>query len=74
MRIREVPERVAAVARYSGRWSRSSYEHHHARLLEALAPAGWVAVGPPRFARFNPPFTPWFLRRNEVVQDVRPRA
>jgi hypothetical protein len=74
VRIREVPERVAAVARYSGRWSRSSYEQHHARLLEALAPAGWVPVGPPRFARFNPPFTPWFLRRNEVVQDVRPRA
>ena len=21
-------------------------------------------------ARFDPPFTPWFLRRNEVVQDV----
>ncbi|HQA15238.1 MAG TPA: hypothetical protein PLD94_13830 [Ornithinibacter sp.] len=20
--------------------------------------------------RFDPPFTPWFLRRNEVVQDV----
>jgi hypothetical protein len=74
VRVREVPERLAAVARYSGRWSRSSYDEHHARLLEALAPAGWVPVGPPRFARFNPPFTPWFLRRNEVVQDVRPRA
>jgi hypothetical protein len=74
VRVKAVPERVAAVARYSGRWSRSSYEQHHARLLEALAPAGWVPVGPPRFARFNPPFTPWFLRRNEVVQDVRPRA
>jgi hypothetical protein len=27
-------------------------------------------VGEPRFARFNPPFTPWFLRRNEIVIDV----
>jgi hypothetical protein len=34
--------------------------------------AGLQAVGPPRFARFNPPFTPWFLRRNEVVQGVEP--
>jgi hypothetical protein len=28
-------------------------------------------VGPPRFARFDPPFKPWFLRHNEVVQDVQ---
>ncbi len=24
----------------------------------------------PRWDRFDPPFVPWFLRRNEVVQDV----
>ncbi|HEX9230079.1 MAG TPA: heme-binding protein, partial [Arthrobacter sp.] len=30
-----------------------------------------TAVGPPRFARFDPPFKPWFLRRNEVLQDVQ---
>ena len=39
--------------------------------LEAgIARAGLVATGPPRYARFDPFFTPWFLRRNEVVQDV----
>jgi hypothetical protein len=27
-------------------------------------------VGSPRWARFDPPFVPAFLRRNEVVQDV----
>ena len=36
----------------------------------AVLAAGFVPVGPPRFARFDPPFKPWFLRRNEVVQDV----
>ena len=30
----------------------------------------FVPVGPPRFARYDAPFKPWFLRRNEVVQDV----
>ncbi|MEB8326011.1 hypothetical protein NGF75_08425 [Dietzia kunjamensis] len=29
-----------------------------------------AASGRPRFARFDPPFTPWFLRQNEFVQDV----
>lgn len=33
--------------------------------------AGLTAVGAPRFARFDPPFKPWFLRHNEVIQDVQ---
>lgn len=39
-------------------------------LQDAVVAAGFTPVGPPRFARFDPPFKPWFLRRNEVVQDV----
>jgi hypothetical protein len=27
-------------------------------------------VGAPTWARFDPPFVPWFLRRNEVLQEV----
>ena len=70
VRIRAVPERRAAARRYSGRWSESAYQTQAAGLLDAIREAGLTAVGEPRFARFNPPFTPWFLRRNEVVQDV----
>ncbi|GAA1699235.1 heme-binding protein [Dietzia cercidiphylli] len=70
VRIRQVPDRVAAAVRYSGRWSESGYRRHLADLEAGIARAGLVATGPPRFARFDPPFKPWFLRRNEVVQDV----
>jgi hypothetical protein len=70
VRIRTEPERVAAAARYSGRWSRRDYDRRLTDLREAIATAGLTAVGEPRFARFNPPFTPWFLRRNEIVIDV----
>ncbi len=70
VRVREVPERLAAAVRYSGRWTQSSYERHLTELLDAVAAAGLVAIGAPRLARFDPPFKPWFLRRNEVVQDV----
>ena len=38
--------------------------------MAAIDTAGFTAVGPARFARFDPPFKPWFLRRNEIVQDV----
>jgi hypothetical protein len=72
--VREVPERVAAAVRYSGRWSQESYERHLAELLDAVRAAGLVPTGAPRFARFDPPFKPWFLRRNEVVQDVEGAA
>lgn len=68
--LRTVPERLVAVSRFSGRWTRVSWESHREELLAAVAAAGLVTVGQPRFARFDPPYTPWFLRRNEVIVDV----
>jgi SOUL heme-binding protein len=70
VQVRAVPERLAAAVRYSGRWSQASYERHLSELLDAVTAAGLTPTGAPRFARFDPPFKPWFLRRNEVVQDV----
>lgn len=70
VRTRRVPAETAAALRFSGRWSRQSYERHAADLLEALTAAGLRPAGPPRYARFDPPWTPWFLRRNEVVVPV----
>ncbi|HQR25964.1 MAG TPA: heme-binding protein [Nocardioides sp.] len=67
---RRVPAETAAAVRFSGRWSRRSYEEREARLLAAVEAAGLEVVGTPRYARFDPPWTPWFLRRNEVVVPV----
>jgi hypothetical protein len=67
---RRVPAQTAAALRFSGRWSRSSYEKRTAQLLAAVDAAGLEVVGPPRYDRFDPPWTPWFLRRNEVVVPV----
>lgn len=68
--IRSAPEELAAVTRYSGRWTASSYRQQAARLRQAVQDAGLEPTGPPRFARFDPPWTPWFRRRNEVVLPV----
>ncbi len=70
IRIREVPAQVAAATTFTGRWSEPIYRHQLAGLRRALTRAGLDVVGPPRFARFNPPWTPWFLRHNEVVLPV----
>ena len=71
VKIRAVPGSLAAAVRFSGSGSKSAFEQRNDGLQAALALAGLTAVGPPRFARFDPPFKPWFLRRNEVVQDVQ---
>lgn len=70
VRLRRIPAQTAAALRFSGRWSRGRYEDNARRLLAALDTAGLEVDGPLRFARFNPPWTPWFLRRNEVVAPV----
>lgn len=70
VRTRRVPAETAAALRFSGRWTRRSFEKHAARLLAAVDEAGLTVVGPTRYARFDPPWTPWFLRRNEVVVPV----
>ena len=68
--IRAVPDRLTAVSRFSGRWSESAYRTHLAELATAIDAVGLHPVGEPRFARFDPPYKPWFMRRNEVAQDV----
>ncbi|MGM0386783.1 MAG: SOUL family heme-binding protein, partial [Actinomycetota bacterium] len=64
--VRQVPIHVAAVTTFTGRWTERSYLERVAELRTAVKRAGLEVSGPPRFARFDPPWTPWFLRRNEV--------
>jgi len=68
--VRTVAPRLVAAARFTGRWSRSAYEKHRSALLVGLADVGLTPAGEPWFARFDPPFTPWFLRHNEVLVEV----
>ena len=66
-----VPGGMAAAAEYSGRWSERNFVGHLEGLRTAIAAQGLTEVGNPRFARFDPPYRPTFLRRNEVILDVR---
>lgn len=70
VRIRVVPERTMAVHRYSGTWSEDNYLKHERVLLDALADDGVATHGAPVSARYNAPFTPWFMRRNEVMIEI----
>lgn len=65
-----VPASRGAAASFSGRWTSRNYLDHAAALGQAVDEAGFTALGLPRFALFDPPYKPWFLRRNEVIQRV----
>ena len=66
VKLRELPASRVAVIRYSGFWSQANYEEHLALLQAALREADQPWVGEPVRSRYNPPITPWFLRRNEI--------
>jgi hypothetical protein len=73
VQIREVPAQLIACWRYTGRWTESNYRDQEKLLREQIAKRGLAIRGEPILARYNPPFTPWFMRRNEVLIPVQSR-
>lgn len=74
VRLREVPARRMAAVRYSGRWSEAAYLGHRRELESWVRSQGLRSVGEPLWARYNSPFAPWFLRRNEILVPVEEDA
>jgi hypothetical protein len=72
--LRQVPARRVAAVRYSGFWSEKRYLRYKEELQSWIERMGFSIVGDPIWARYNPPFMPWFLRRNEVLIPVALRA
>ena len=66
VRVRDVASVEVAVIVYSGSWSKRNYEEHLARLKAVLGEKGIPWTGEAIYARYNPPLTPWFMRRNEI--------
>ena len=70
VQVREVPERLVAVVRYRGRWSDSNYQENRKVLLASVDAAGVTPEGAVESALYDPPYTPPFMRRNEVMVEV----
>jgi hypothetical protein len=68
--LRQVPARHIASLRYSGFWSEKSYLRHKEKLKKWAKDKGFKVVGEAEWARYNSPFTPWFMRRNEILLPV----
>jgi len=65
--VREVPGRLMAVLRFSGRWTDANYEARQDELIELVDAENITALGEVQRAAYNAPFSLPFMRRNEVL-------
>jgi hypothetical protein len=72
VKLREIPAYRAAAIRYSGTWSEKGYKKQLALLQDWMEAENLEAAGEPVWARYNAPFTPWFMRRNEILIPIGP--
>jgi len=71
VQIRELPAVTFAVRQFSGAPNEQGVQKEIAALRQAVAAAGLAVVdAPPVFSRYDPPWTPSFMRRNEVMLEI----
>jgi hypothetical protein len=71
VRIQQLPGRKVAAVRFKGYTRERTVEEETALLLCEVGKAGLAPVGKPFLMRYNSPFTPGFMRRNEVGIEVK---
>ena len=70
--LRTDPGKRVAVVRFSGYAEPSPVAAKTAALTDWMRQNQLTPAGPPTLAQYNPPWTLWFLRRNEVMIPVAP--
>ena len=68
--LHTVPERTIAAISFSGWATAGKVRRNKEALLATLEAEGIEVIGAPTLNQYNPPWTPPFLRRNEVVVEV----
>jgi len=70
VKIRAIPAQRMAAIQFSGRWTAKNYDKHLEKLMTWAQDKGLKISGEPVWARYNAPFVPWFMRRNEILLPV----
>ena len=66
-----VPVLTVAAIRFSGGWNTRRARGYEAELVRQLSEWGISPAGTTMFARYDPPWKPGFLRRNEVLVPIK---
>ncbi len=67
VKIRQIDETNYAVIKFSGFTGDEKVKRKISELLQWMANEEIIPTGSPELARYNPPITPPFFRRNEVM-------
>jgi hypothetical protein len=67
IRIRELPAASFAVTQVGGSPIESTLRQRKEEFVASVLEAGFHLSGRPSYARYDPPWTPPFLRRNELL-------
>ena len=70
VKIREVPAEKKAVITFSGFYNEEKVQEKTQALRDWIKIKNLKPIGEPQFARYNPPWTLPFMRRNEVMIQV----
>lgn len=71
IRIIEMKSQIMVAIRFSGFFSTKRLEKAKQRLKNWLDKQGYETIGDFVFARYNPPWVPWFLSRNEAMIQIK---
>ncbi len=67
VKIREVPSEKRAVITFSGFYNEDKVQEKTQALRDWMKSKNVKSIGEPQFARYNPPWTLPFMRRNEIM-------
>jgi len=70
VKLAVIPRKKVAVIRYSGSWKEHTMREKSEKLVKWIQANGLERLSSPRSARYDPPWTLPFLRRNEIMIDV----
>jgi len=71
VKLREVPAKTVAVAKYSGLNTDSRIRKETQALTDWVQARKLVPSGPPQLARYDPPWVLPMLRRNEIQLEIK---
>ena len=71
VKLKQVEPRKMVAIRYSGTWSEKRYIAHKKKLEDWVSQESLESTGEAIWARYNSPFSLWFMRRNEVILPIK---
>jgi hypothetical protein len=69
--FKDNPEKIMAVIKFSGIFAQMNFDKNINRLRKWMIQNKLEANGEPIIAGYDPPFTPWFLKHNEIMIEVK---